>query len=180
MRTLNKSWLENNPTGDEKSVITFHASRKDNFGMGLNPDGSRPQISIKSTAETHLQNLAMLQMLSDNEGIEAFSEGLVEGFLDAAVKNGADPETLDPQKVLQTPGEFVTAEFTLDMGGDDEQDSEDATSVSFEITAPCALYAVQAFRKTVTSRSLQQAAIGMCPEIDDDEYGDANEVLILD
>lgn len=174
MRTLNSAFLAANPTGDEKAIFTMSAKVPDKVNVPVNPDGTRPRITITATGNTYLEVLGALTTL--HEDPEPVLEGLMaclmtEDELDAfATLEAAAP-------LIKERFAEVTVPFTTHTLGFEVSDGSD---IELAITAPSATVGTQALHFLTKPHVLMQMAIGFCPETDDDEddYSD-NEVLVI-
>lgn len=173
VKTLDKTYLATHPEGDEKADITLSAAVPEKIGLDLNPDGSRPRITINVTGETYMSVLEVLTVLHDDP--EPLLGGLfVELLTEAEMAAFESLEAAAPlfnEKFTEVAVPFKTFTVLLEAGEEE---------VSIAITAPNAKTGVQALHYLTSPKMLTNTAIAMCPELDDDEYGySGNEVLVM-
>ena len=182
MRTLDAQYLQNNPPGDERADFTFSANVPDSAGLSLNPDGTKPQVSVKVNADTFMAGLVLLGQLHDDPD-ELLTTWLGRQLSAAqfrkAVKmigKGQRPD-FAVEAMKKVHPEFLTfnssASFTMQVNGAEVEQTVDLT-----ITAPSIEIGIQGFVSLTSAARLQNAAIGFCPEIEDG-YGDSNEVMLI-
>lgn len=172
VKTLDKNYLATHPEGDEKADISLSASVPERMGLPLNPDGSRPQITINVIGATYLSVLQVLAALHDDP--EPLLEGLVEELLtEAEVASFDSLEQAGPlinERFAEITVPFKTLTVSLNVG--DEE-------VKVAITSPNATVGVQALRHLSSPSMVQSTAIAMSPELDDEDGYDSNEVLVM-
>lgn len=174
VKTLDRNYLATHPEGDEKAEITLSASVPQNMGLELNPDGTRPQISIKVTGETYLSILGVLDALHDDANpllLGLMNDLLTEEELDAFDSlEQAGPLLKERFATVVVP--FRTFTVELETGEGD---------VTLAIAAPSAKVGAEALHYLTSPSMLTNTAIAMSPEIsdEDDEFGD-DSVLVMD
>ena len=172
VKTLDKNYLATHPEGEEKADITLSAAVPEKMGLALNPDGSRPQITIKVIGETYMSVLALLDSLHDDSNpllaglmCELLTEEEMEAY-DSLEQAGP----LLKERFAEVAVPFRT--FTLPLEADDEE-------ATIAITAPSAKVGAEAFHHLTSPQFLQSTAINLCPELDDEDGYDSNEVLVM-
>ena len=172
VKTLDRNYLATHPAGDEKADIELSAAVPENMGLDLNPDGSRPQITIKVTGETYLGVLTLLDSLHDDSN--PLLMGLMNDLLTEEELEAFDSlEQAGPllkERFAEVTVPFKTFAVELDADGED---------YTIAITAPTAKVGAEAFHYLTSPRLLQNTAIAMCPEIDDEDGFGNNEVLVM-
>lgn len=174
VKTLDRAYLATHPAGDEKAEITLSASVPTNMGLELNPDGSRPQISIKVTGATYLGILGTLDSLHDDANpllMGLMSDLLTEEEFDR-FDSLEEAGPLLKERFADVVVPFRT--FTVELGTDEGD-------VTLAITAPTAKVGAEAFHHLTSPSMLTNTAIALSPETDDedDDFGD-NSVLVMD
>lgn len=178
VKTLDRNYLATHPSGDEKADIELSAAVPEKMGLDLNPDGSRPQITIKVTGETYMSVLSVLDSLHDDPN--PLLAGLMNELLTEEEMEGFDSlEQAGPllkERFAEVTVPFKTFTVELEADGDD---------FTIAVTAPSAKVGAEAFHYLTSPRLLQNTAIAICPEIDDEGYYDdeddysGNEVLVI-
>lgn len=188
MRTLDMPYLNTHPEGDEKAVFTVSATISERHNVPLNPDGSRPAVSLSVTSPTYGTALSVLQGLNGQADEVAFSwlyEVLTDEEAEAfdALPEESDPPSFVREAFARQGEEFLTfsteVESTVSATYEDgTQELESTETTAITITAPSIAVGMEAFDTLTGSRSLQSLAISFSPEELDGEYGDSNEVLV--
>jgi hypothetical protein len=173
VKTLDREYLATHPEGDEKAEITLSASVPQTMGLELNPDGTRPQISIKVTGETYLGILGVLDSLHDD--VNPLLMGLMSDLL--------TEEEFDAFDSLEQAGPLLKerfAEVVVPFRTFTVQLETDEGNIDFAITAPNAKIGAEALHHLTSPSMLTNTAIAMSPETDDedDDFGD-NSVLVV-
>lgn len=174
MRTLDTQFLKENPPGEEQSKIKLSLDIPLSVEVENNPDGTRPSVTLEASADRHSHALSALAELNNSEYLEQLAVGMVEMHFDIDAETAATGEFLELARKLEVP--FPVHEFDLTLTLQDDSEAE----VAIKVTAPSIQVAVVAMHKMTGRNSLVQVAIGLCPELDDDDdFGDPDEILMV-
>lgn len=180
MRTLDRKYLATHPIGDEPAVFEVRIEVSKSVDVPNNPDGSRPQVTLKATSDTYGnllgilgymhgvdtgQNIVMLAIENADESRMAEFEHIVD----------AGPYLRELAAEIVTP--FRTFTQTLELQAGDDENS--LVTASLEITAPSITHAGMALKSMTAPRVLNELAISFSPEIPDDEDFASNDVLVV-
>lgn len=183
MRTFDRQYLATHPLGDEKAEFTLSANVPDSAGVPLNADGSKPQVTLKVTADTYQSALTLLiqlhgdhqelvgTWLSQQLSVRQYRKAVKmadRGEKPAFVQEAADRIhtkflTFETSAVFKTEEDGVMKEHTVDLA----------------ITAPSVTVGMKGFVSLTRPHNLNELAITFCPELEGDEYGSANEVMVF-
>lgn len=67
MKTLDRRYLATHPAGNERAESLMHLTLPDGVDVENNPDGTRPKVTLKATADTYGTLLAVLSELHDQD-----------------------------------------------------------------------------------------------------------------
>lgn len=186
MQTLDQQYLETHPLGDEKADFTLTVKIPASAGVPLNRDGSTPQVTIRVTADTYMTALIMLGNLHDDyEDLVGtwVAQQLSRAQYRKAIKladRGEKPAFVQAaaDKIHK---KFLTFETSITMSTTEEGGVEGKHVLGLTITAPSVSIGMKGFVSCTRPRSLQDAAIAFCPELEDEdgEYGSSNEVMVI-
>lgn len=173
MKTLDRNYLATHPEGDEKAEFSLSASVPRSMELPLNPDGTRPQITIDIKADTYLSALTALTTIHEDNN--ALIMGLVmEALTEDEILSFDSLEEAGPlikERFAEVTVPFKTWAITLTLDDDD---------IELAITAPSVQVGLQALHYLTKPNTLTNTAIAMCPEVSDDEYGySGDEVLVM-
>lgn len=185
MRTLDRDYLASHPAGDELAEFNVSIPVPASFDVPDNPDGTRPQISMKATSDTYGNLLGILSYVHDEEVAENILALVLANVDEAKLEAFASIEEAAPfirESAAEVVSPFRTFSLSLALEADGE-DSPEVTAV-LELTAPSMTSAAKALQAMTKPRVLTELAISFSPETDDDEYdeysGDSrNEVLVV-
>lgn len=173
MRTLDSTYLKENPQGEEKSTVKLTLNLPEAVLVADNPDGTRPSVSLEATGDRHIHVLTGLDQLNDKRMLMNLAVEMTYLHFDLEEADATNEMVTSLAQKLETP--FPKHVFALDLKMDDGEETE----VQFEVTAPSIQTAILAMERMTQSHSLTQAAISLCPTLEgDDESADANEVLV--
>jgi hypothetical protein len=190
MRTLDRNHLATHPAGDEKAVVSLSAASRDE-NLAPNPDGTRPQVTLRATGETYLDVLTVLAHLHEDGG-ESMLQLLLSDTVAqsrtfmARIRGRSASMIREAAEEVVTPFRTFEAKAVFEVA--DEDGSATRQEVLLELTAPSIKIGVGAVLHMTTPEKLMSAAIAMSPLIDDD-YDDGyyddeeeecdNEVLVV-
>lgn len=194
MRTLDYPYLTANPEGDERAVFSVSAVIGENANVPLNPDGTRPNVTLSVESDTFALGLAAMEHL--NEHPEEFtyawlSEVLSEEQMDEleALPEDAGPPEFLMELMGEVHQEFLTFSTEATMALEPMTDPETGavipgleSTTKLTLTAPSMRLGLGALEGNLTTaQRRQQLAIAFSPvreDGDDDGYG-SNEVLVI-
>lgn len=188
MRTLDYPYLAANPEGDTKANFSVSAHIPEDAGVPLNPDGTRPSVTLAIESETYALGLAAMEHLNENPE-ELASEWLTDILTDeqAAEVTDTPAESGPPAWLVDIVSEvhepFLTFSVSMVLSVSDEADPTVITQhpVELTITAPSLQIGINALVQNLTiPRRRSELAVALSPERDDDDddYG-TNEVLVI-
>lgn len=182
MRTLDKQYLATHPAGDEKAEFTLAATTPEGM-LPLNPDGTRPQITVKVVAGTYSAALGTLSHLHDNcnQIIGAWAQTLLTPKQIAKAQRlasrGEKPDFAQ-EAVDRIHPEFIvfetTAVATVEAGAKTFEQEVELT-----ITAPSASSGVKAFHFLTSPENLNALAVNFSPVLNDGEYGLEEDAVLV-
>ena len=185
MRTLDRNFLMNNPAGDEKAKFQVTALIPEGANVPLNPDGSRPQVTIDVEANTWMNGLTALGSMEGFSSNQEMVTWIEQIATDAEIekvnsaKNDKKASQLLSELARKLLPEYETFALEMNFTGEDGQ----PFTVTIEVKAPSVAIAALALESRAKNQSLMNTAIALSPETDDDEYGDeygnSNEVLMV-
>ncbi|WP_354214655.1 hypothetical protein [Arthrobacter sp. UYCo732] len=179
MRTLDRNYLAAHPTGEEPAVFTLNLTLPESIDVPNNPDGTRPQVTLKATSDTYGNLLGLLGYIHDEEVHDNVWAILLENIDEAKLEafdtlEGAAPFMREAASEVVTP--FRT--FTLSLALEAEELS--VVSGVLELTAPDMVSAAKALKSMTRPHVLSELAISFSPETEDyDDYAGGNEVLVV-
>lgn len=183
MRTFDRQYLATHPLGDEKAEFTLSVNVPDSAGVPLNPDGSKPQVTLKVTADTYQSALTLLvQMHEDHQELVGtwLGQQLSVRQYRKAIKmadRGEKPAFVQ-EAADKIHAKFLT--FETSVAFTTEEDGVDTEhTVDLAITAPSVTVGMKGFIALTRPHSLNELAITFCPELEGEEYGYANEVMVF-
>ena len=179
MRTLDRNYLAAHPAGDEPAVFTVSLTLPGSVDVPNNPDGTRPQVSLKATSDTYGNLLGLLSYIHDEEVPDNVMAILLENVDEEKLEAFDSIEAAAPF-MRETAAEIVTPFRTFTLSLALEADEVTLVSGVLELTAPDMVSAAKALKSMTRSHVLSDLAISFSPETDDDdEYADSNEVLVI-
>lgn len=183
MRTLDRDYLATHPEGDEKAKAEFSAAISKNHGLPLNPDGTRQRVLLSVEADTYLDMLTVLTELHEdnwNSTIEPMMMQACSAEEIATLMAGGPEAHIVLEERFATPtSPFQTFEWEVTMTESEDDRVIRESSVKISLTAPSVAIGQEGGVFLSSPKMLQTAAIGFCPEIDDEDYDDSNEVLVI-
>lgn len=181
MRTLDRKYLASHPAGDELATFNVSLSLPTSVDVPNNPDGTRPQVSLKATSDTYGNLLGVLSYVHDMEISELIMGILLDNVAEEKLEAFDSAEAAAPF-MREAATEIVTPFRTLSLGLALEADGVDLpVSADLELTAPSMVSAAQALKSMTRPFILSDLAISFSPETDDDEdgYSGENHVLVM-
>lgn len=183
MRTLDRNYLATHPAGDELATFNISLSLPASVDVPNNPDGTRPQVSLKATSDTYGNLLGVLSYVHDMDINELVMAILLENVDEEKLEAFDSAEAAAPF-MREAAAEIVTPFRTFTLGLALEADGVDLlVGADLELTAPGMVSAAQALKSMTRPFVLSDLAISFSPETDDDEDdysgGSRNEVLVV-
>ncbi|HEX9225854.1 MAG TPA: hypothetical protein VF885_04240 [Arthrobacter sp.] len=183
MRTLDRNYLATHPAGDDLAAFNISLSIPASVDVPNNPDGTRPQISLKATSDTYGNLLGVLSYVHDMDINELAMAILLENVDEEKLEAFDSAEAAAPF-MREAAAEIITPFRTFTLGFALEADGVDLpVGADLELTGPSMVSAAQALKSMTRPFVLSDLAISFSPEIDDedDDYSDGsrNEVLVV-
>lgn len=194
MRTLDYPYLTANPEGDTRAVFSVSAVIGENANVPLNPDGTRPNVTLSVESDTFALGLAAMEHLNDHPEEVAFAwlaEVLSEEQMDEleALPEGASQPEFLVELMGEVHQEFLTFDTEVTMVLEPRTDPETGTvapsvesTTNIKLTAPSIRLGLEALEGNLTTaRRRQQLAIAFSP-VREDDYDDgfgSDEVLVI-
>lgn len=172
MKTLDRAYLATHPAGDEKAEITLSHPVPARIEVPTNPDGTRPQVSLRVSADSYLQVLTVLTALHEGGGEELLATLLDEVVTEEELDRFGTLDDLGPflrERVQQVVTPFRTFSVTAEM--------PDGVA-TIAITSPTLELAAEASVEMTGPRVLTNITISLSPVIDDEDCSD-DEVLVV-
>lgn len=180
MRTLDRNYLANHPAGDEQAVFTVHLTLPESVDVPNNPDGTRPQVTLKATSDTYGNLLSLLSYVHDEDLNDNVMALLLENIDEKKLEEFASIDEAAPF-MRDAVSEIVTPFRTFKLSLELEADEVAVVSGVLELTAPDMVSAAKALKSMTRPHVLSDLAISFSPETDDydDDYAGSNEVLVV-
>lgn len=181
MRTLDRNYLATHPTGDEPAVFTVSLDLPESVNVPNNPDGTRPQVTLKATSDTYGNLLGVLGYVHDEDMADNVFALVLENVDEEKLEAFDSMEAAAPF-LRETASEVVSPFRTFKLPLALEAEGEEAVTVSavLELTAPDMISAAKALKSMTRPRILSELAISFSPETEDyDDYAGSNEVLVV-
>lgn len=180
MRTLDRKYLATHPVGDEPAVFEVSIEVPESMDLPNNPDGTRPQVTLKATSDTYGNLLGLLGYV---HGVDVGQNIVMLVIENADERKMAEYETVlaaapylrEAAAEVVTP--FRTFTQTLELQTSDGEDS--MVTATLEITAPSITHAGLALKSMTRPHVLNELAISFSPETQDDEDFADNHVLVV-
>lgn len=180
MRTLDRKYLATHPAGEEPAVFEVSIDLPASVDVPNNPDGTRPQVTLKATSDTYGNLLGILGYVHGVEVGQNIVMLVVENADERKMAEydsvlAAAPYLREAAAEIVTP--FRTFIQTLELQTSNDEDS--MITASLEITAPSITHAGLALKSMTRPHVLNELAISFSPEThDDDDFAD-NHVLVV-
>lgn len=180
MRTLDRNYLAAHPAGDEPAIFEVSIEVPESVDVPNNPDGTRPQVSLKATSDTYGNLLGILHYM---HGVDTGQNIVMLTIENADEDKMAEFETImDAAPYLrEAAAEIVTPfrTFTQTLELQASEDENSMVTAPLEITAPSITHAGLALKSMTRPHVLNEPAISFSPEIQDDEDFPSNDVLVV-
>mgnify|MGYP003407467069 FL=1 len=182
MRTLDRNYLATHPAGDKRAEFSISLGLPASVDVPNNPDGTRPQVSLKASSDTYGNLLGVLSYVHDMEINELVMAILLENVAEEKFEVFDSYEAAAPfmrEAVAEIVSPFRAFTLSLELEADGEPLP---VSAVLELTAPSMVSATHALKSMTRPFVLSDLAISFSPETDDDdeEYsGGRNDVLVV-
>ncbi|QOD05971.1 hypothetical protein [Pseudarthrobacter sp. BIM B-2242] len=180
MRTLDRKYLATHPAGEEPAVFEVSIDLPASVDVPNNPDGTRPQVTLKATSDTYANLLGILGYV---HGVE-----VGQNIVMLVVENADERKMAKYETVLaaapylrEAAAEMVTPfrTFTQTLELQTSEDENSMVTASLEITAPSITHAGLALKSMTRPHVLNELAISFSPETQDDDDLADNHVLVV-
>lgn len=192
MRTLDYPYLATNPEGDTRADFSLSLEVPKSIDIPLNPDGTRPSVTLAVESDTYAIGLAALELLNEDPDdfmLEWLSELLTEKQKAELTEATEQPAFLK-ETVSKIHEQFLVFSTQMTMtvtatasSSDPDVDAavtESESIVDLTLTAPSISIGMKALIGGLTSPQRRTSvAVSLSPERVDDDGFDSNEVLVI-